>query len=88
MARTVHEEITRLAVKVNELEAQRDIARAELRGLKEAASRMDLGCLCDLLNPCWNNRPDDIPGKHWAGGRACAPCSVRAALDSVSRRGL
>lgn len=35
-------------------------------------------CKCDILNPCWDNRPDDVPGKHWAGGRACEPCTVEA----------
>ena len=27
-------------------------------------------CKCDVLNPCWDNRPTDVPGQHWGGGRA------------------
>jgi len=34
--------------------------------------------MCDVLNPCWDNRKDDIPGKHWAGGPACEPCTKAA----------
>lgn len=35
-------------------------------------------CKCDILNPCWDNRPNDIPGEHWAGGPACEPCTNAA----------
>lgn len=35
-------------------------------------------CKHDVLNPCWNNRKDDIPGKHWGGGLACEPCTNAA----------
>lgn len=35
-------------------------------------------CCYDVLNPCWDNRKDDIPGKHWGGGIACKPCTEAA----------
>lgn len=31
-------------------------------------------CDFDILNPCWDNRPTDIIGKHWGGGQACGAC--------------
>ena len=38
-------------------------------------------CHADVLNPCWDDRPNDIPGKHWAGPEfdACPACT-RAAI--------
>lgn len=40
-------------------------------------------CQFDILNPCWDNRPKDIPGKHWSGeGNACAACT-RAAKQAA-----
>ena len=35
-------------------------------------------CEYDVLNPCFDNRPNDIPGQHWGGGAACEPCSRTA----------
>jgi hypothetical protein len=35
-------------------------------------------CKCDVLNPCWDNRKDDVPGRHWGGGPACEPCTKAA----------
>lgn len=35
-------------------------------------------CRFDILNPCWDGRKNDIPGKHWAGGDACQPCTDAA----------
>lgn len=35
-------------------------------------------CRCDVLNPCWDNRADDVPGEHWGGGPACEPCTTAA----------
>lgn len=40
-------------------------------------------CKCDVLNPCWDNRPDDIAGLHWASKPgfivpACEPCTEAA----------
>jgi hypothetical protein len=35
-------------------------------------------CEYDNLNPCWDGRPNDVPGKHWGGGEACATCIARA----------
>jgi hypothetical protein len=39
-----------------------------------------LHCMCDVNNPCFDNRPTDVLGKHWGGGNACAACYARAAL--------
>ena len=46
----------------------------------EALEALDLSCTTNLLNPCWDNRPGDIPGKHWGEGNACAHCNARAAI--------
>lgn len=35
-------------------------------------------CQFDVLNPCWDGRPDDVPGKHWGGGDACPACAAEA----------
>lgn len=40
-------------------------------------------CEKDVLNPCWDNRKDDVPGYHWASEPgmiipACAACSAAA----------
>lgn len=35
-------------------------------------------CKYDALNPCWDNRPSDVPGEHWGGGSACEPCTKAA----------
>ncbi len=35
-------------------------------------------CKFDVLNPCWDNRKSDIPGKHWGVGLACEPCTKAA----------
>ena len=37
-------------------------------------------CRFDPLNPCWNNRPNDVAGIHWGGADACEICAARAAL--------
>lgn len=39
-------------------------------------------CKCDILNPCWDNRPTDVPGKHWGGGLACEPCT-KASMENT-----
>lgn len=39
-----------------------------------------LGCFVDALNPCWDHRPTDVVGKHWAGGPACAYCHASALI--------
>lgn len=37
-------------------------------------------CQFDVLNPCWDNRTSDVPGKHWGGvGDACPACTEAAA---------
>lgn len=43
-----------------------------------------LYCQYDVLNPCWDNRPDDVPGKHWGGGDACPECNLRAAIAKAT----
>ncbi len=40
-------------------------------------------CLADYFNPCWSNRPTDVPGKHWGGGEACVVCKARALASSL-----
>lgn len=40
-------------------------------------------CQYDVLNPCWDNRPTDVPGKHWADEPgfevlACPACTAEA----------
>lgn len=42
-------------------------------------------CDNDALNPCWDGRPSDAPGKHWGGGDACPACSMRAAIAAATR---
>lgn len=51
----------------------------------EARAAEDIGqsllyCRRDVLNPCFSNRPQDVPGKHWGGGEACPECNLRAAI--------
>lgn len=41
-------------------------------------------CRYDVLNPCWDNRRSDVPGKHWSGlGNACKPCTEAARRASA-----
>ena len=40
-------------------------------------------CEFDVLNPCWDNRPKDIPGQHWGGCPACKPCT-EAAMKAIA----
>lgn len=42
-------------------------------------------CQHDMLNPCWDNRQSDIPGQHWGGGIACAPCRKVAEIDRAAK---
>lgn len=42
-----------------------------------------LVCMFDALNPCWNGRKTDVPGKHWGVGDACPTCCARAALAAA-----
>ena len=37
-------------------------------------------CQNDVLNPCWDNRPDDIPGTFWGekDTPSCAACAAEA----------
>ena len=41
-------------------------------------------CEYDILNPCWDNRPSDVPGEHWGGSVACDACR-KAALETMPR---
>lgn len=41
-------------------------------------------CQVDPLNACWDNRPGDVPGKHWGGGAACSHCNLRAAIAKAT----
>lgn len=44
-------------------------------------------CENDVLNPCWDNRPNDIPGTFW-GERdiaSCPACAAEAAKHTRSR---
>ena len=41
-------------------------------------------CENDVLNPCWDNRPSDVPGLFWGepGTHSCAACAKEAAKTS------
>lgn len=39
-------------------------------------------CKFDVLNPCFDHRPHDVPGKHADGTDACAYCTARAFLST------
>lgn len=72
-------------------EAGTDLADARLIAaapeLLEAARRSALDtCRADPLNPCFDGRPGDVPGRHWGGGDACAPCTARAAIAKAAGR--
>lgn len=43
-------------------------------------------CQADVLNPCWDNRPSDVGGRHWGGGDACPACNLRAAIAKAEGR--
>lgn len=59
-------------------------AAAELVVLRTALARFECEpCSFDVLNPCFNNRPGDVVGKHWGGGDACPSCHARAAFKAV-----
>lgn len=58
-----------------------DSAAAALEAKDEALRRLDLTCTTDVLNPCWDARPTDKPGRHWGWGEACASCQARFALS-------
>lgn len=68
------------------LMAARAVVAMTYHEAREADRRMSpkLYCQCDLLNPCWDNRPDDVPGKHWGGGDACSHCNLRAAIAKAT----
>lgn len=39
-------------------------------------------CQFDMLNPCFDNRPHDVPGQHADETEACAYCTAKAYLAS------
>jgi hypothetical protein len=59
---------------------------ALVAALRELNAIGALHCMTDVLNPCWDERATDIPGKHWGGGLACVACNARAALAQVESR--
>jgi hypothetical protein len=63
--------------------AVRNAAPQLVKALRMLDAAGALRCTTDASNPCWNGRPTDVPGKHWAGGSACAPCAARAALAAA-----
>lgn len=44
-------------------------------------------CQNDVLNPCWDNRPDDIPGRFWGEKdiAACPACTAEAVKHARKR---
>jgi hypothetical protein len=57
-----------------------DVADEALAALALAVTALGGYCLVDVLNPCWNARPNDVTGQHWGGGKACAVCTARAVI--------
>lgn len=56
-----------------------------------ALRSLKLRCLCDALNPCWDNRESDQPGMHWGSTpenpiAACAACLALAAIAKAEGR--
>lgn len=50
---------------------------AALKGLVQATTP----CRADYLNPCWDGRRADVPGRHWSGlAEACEVCTAKAAI--------
>jgi hypothetical protein len=43
-------------------------------------------CQFDILNPCWDNRKSDIPGKHWSGLCDACPACTKAALEYQEKK--
>jgi hypothetical protein len=58
-----------------------------LAALRLTVTALGERCLTDVLNPCWDARPNDVPGHHWGGGNACAVCTARAVIAKVEGRG-
>lgn len=45
----------------------------------------NLACEGDVLNPCFDNRPSDVAGRHWGIGEACPACCRRAFLAEIDK---
>ncbi len=44
-------------------------------------------CDFDVLNPCWDNRPSDVPGQHWGGPEVAAcPACTKAAKAALAAK--
>lgn len=63
--------------------ATRPSVEGKLIALADACARLDLTCTADPLNPCFAARVEDVAGRHWGGGEACASCTVAAVLLAV-----
>lgn len=57
-----------------------------LTALKALADSQNSHCFFDVLNPCWDNRPTDIAGRHWGGGKACECCTALAVIAKAEGR--
>lgn len=55
----------------------------EARAAADAGKRR-LYCEWDVLDPCWDNRPTDVPGMHWGERIGCAHCNLRAAIAKAT----
>lgn len=66
--------------RIMEVRVERDRLRAALERLV-----CDQVCAFDPLNPCFNNRPTDVVGRHWGGSPACAVCNARGVLRAVPK---
>lgn len=63
-----------------ELKRLREQNAALVEALESVTSGDHGICRFDHLNPCWDNRPSDVAGKHWGVGDACPACAARAAI--------
>lgn len=59
---------------------------SDFEDLRVALYAVDLACTIDALNPCLSGRPQDVPGRHWGGGSACAHCTVLGTLNRIFAR--
>lgn len=58
-------------------------APAMLATLERAVLALGAACANDVLNPCWDARPNDVAGRHWGVGDACVVCTARALIAQV-----
>lgn len=74
---SVADQIEQRALNRQLLDAVRAVVAMTFGEAQGAGGRL-MYCRCDVLNPCWDNRPTDIVGQHWGGGAACSHCTLRA----------